>query len=377
VTGISLLLVGIGGYGENYIDTALNNPPAGVDLVGVVDPFIDKSQWKQRILQDGIDIFPTLEEFYSGGGKADLVVISSPIHTHYDYIVTALEHHGNVLCEQPVCLVQEMLDDLIRRERKSGCFVAVGYQLCFTSGVQELKADIAGGLFGAPQRMKALRMMRRGDRYYSRNGWAGKMKCRDQEIFDSPLSNACAHQLQTMLYILGLERETCCDVISVEGQILKGRPTIENFDAAALQFRTDRGADLYFYTAHCIDETKIGPMGVYEFELGRVVNQGSTFRAEFTNGMTKDYPPAGEISDHLMKLTLAADSIREEVRPAVSLISTLAHTKAVNLTQRLPVPASESSEKAMENGDRYWSIPGLAEAYLELYDAWKLPQGSQ
>lgn len=369
---VSLLLVGIGGYGENYIREMLTSAPANTSLVAVVDPFIDKSPWKEEIARLGIPIFLTLEEFYANGRKADLVVISSPIHTHYAYITSALEHKSNVLCEKPVTIDAKKMGDLIKLEQDSHQFVAVGYQLCFSSTLLELKKDIQEGKFGFPIRFKSLRMMRRGDAYYSRNGWAGKLRCHGELVLDSPLSNACAHQLQTMFYLLGRTVETTAIPKSVEGFLLKGRPSIENFDAAAVCFHTDENVDVYYYTAHCVDEKKVGPLGMYEFERATITEQDDVFTAVFTDGTVKEYGK-GNQEPKLNKLHQAINCVRTGKRPSCTLVSSLAHTRAVILAQGLPVHLALSAERNIRGDDPYWSVPGLKAAFLKAYEAWKLP----
>ncbi len=370
---VSLLLVGIGGYGENYIKELMMRDIPGVELTGVADPFLDKSPWKGPIMERGIPVFRTPGEFYSAGGKADLVVISSPIHTHYDYIVAALDHGSDVLCEKPVAISLDLMDDLIARERKSGLFVAVGYQLCFSRDVLAIKADVLSGLYGKPVRMKSLRLMRRGDLYYARNGWAGKLNCHGEHVFDSPVSNACAHQIQNMLYLLGPSTETTADVLDVDGELWKGRPSIENYDAAALRIHTDKGVDLLYYTAHCLDERKVGPMGVYEFEKGVIVNQEDSFVGTLADGTVRDYSVC-EKGERMQKLYDAIACVRTGSRPACTLETSRAHVKCVILAQRLPVLPRLDAERKSADDDGYFAIPDLARTYLRSYENWCLPR---
>ncbi len=370
---VSLLLVGIGGYGENYIKELMTRDIPGVFLAAVADPFLDRSPWKASVLERGIPVFRTPAEFYAAGGTADLVVISSPIHTHYDYIIAALEHGSDVLCEKPVAISLELMDDLIERERKSGRFVAVGYQLCFSKDVRAMKADVLSGLYGSPVRMKSLRLMRRGDQYYARNGWAGKLSCHGEHVFDSPVSNACAHQIQNMLYLLGASSETTSDVTAVEGELWKGRPSIENYDAAALRIHSDTGVELLYYTAHCLDEKKVGPMGVYEFENGTIVNQDDSFVGTLADGTVRDYSLCAK-GERMQKLYDAIECVRTGMRPACSLVTARAHVKCVMLAQRLPVLLRYDAEKKTADGDGYFAIPDLARTYLRSYENWRLPR---
>lgn len=371
---VKVLLVGIGGYGENYISEFLNADIPNAELAGVADPFIFKSPFKDEIERRNIPVCSSPEEFYLRYGSVDLTVISSPIHTHCGYILSALAHGSNVLTEKPVVISLEKMDELIAAEQKSGCFVAVGYQLCFSPDVLQLKKDILSGMYGRPVRMRSLRIMRRGDKYYARNGWAGKLSCHGEYVFDSPLSNACAHQLQNMLYLLGSEMEASADVSSLEGLLYKGRPSIENFDAAALKVKTDGGIDLYYYTAHAADEKKLGPISTFEFEKGVITEDSNSFVGTMNDGLEIDYSRV-EKGKKMQKLYDSINCVSSGCRPYCTLASSKAHVKAVLMAEDLPVYLRYDAVRKMdEDGDYYYSIPGLSQMFLDSYRNWKLPQ---
>ncbi len=370
---VRVLLVGIGGYGENYIKEVLDKPKDDYVVVGVADPFIAKSTYKDEIEKRNIPIFSSPEEFFDEGRKADLTVISSPIHTHYSYILTSLDNGSNVLCEKPVTISKERMEKLIEKERETGLFVAVGYQLCFALDVQYIKERINKGEFGKPLRMKALRMMRRGDKYYSRTGWAGKLSSHGEYVFDSPLSNACAHQVQVMLYLLGKDKESTGECEKVEGVLYKARPSIENFDSAAVKITTTEGVPLYFYTSHSLDEKKIGPIMELEFEKASIKSADDNFTIYWKDGRVEDLSPLDK-GDRLEKFYASLEAIKNGTRPAVTLKSSMGHITVVLETEKLPVYLRYDAEyKTLEDGDGYYAIKGLREEFLSLYSQWALP----
>jgi len=369
---VRLLLIGIGGYGENYIKEVLENDIPDVSLVGIADPFFEKSQFKDKIDQLGISVYQTPEEFFASGKKADLSVISSPIHTHYSYILTCLSHGSNVLVEKPVSISMELMGKLIEAEEKSGLFVSVGYQLCFAKDVIELKRRAISGEFGKPVRMKALRLMRRGDKYYSRTSWAGKLTKDGECVFDSPVSNACAHQLQLMLFMLGHELDGTGVVSSVESTLHKARPDIENFDAAAMEIKTEEDASLYFYAAHCLDEKKVGPYVELEYEKARVISENDDFKIVFNDGRVEDLSGMDK-GKRLQKLYDSLDAVKSGKRPIVTLKTSLMHIKAVILNQQNPVYLRhDAKRKTTEDGDAYYAIDGLRDEFLSLYREWRI-----
>jgi Predicted dehydrogenases and related proteins len=370
---VSILLIGAGGYGENYVKEMLSGTVEGTTFLAVADPFIQTSAYKAQLEEKGVKLYESPEAFYLDGGKADLAIISSPIHTHYSYIMACLKAGSNVLCEKPVTIDEGKMKALIEAEEKSGKFVAIGYQMCFQRDLLALKKDVMAGLFGAPKRMKAIRMMRRTDSYYRRNGWSGKLSCHGEYIFDSPLSNACAHQAQNMLFLLGKDMENTAKVESVDGVLYKARVNIENFDAAAIKIETDCNVPLYYYTAHCLDEKKVGPFGEFEFEKATIIDENDRLVAHFADGSEKDY---GTIDKglRLQKLYDAVTAVREGTRPVCTLKTAFEHTRLVIMTEKLPVYLRYDAEVKSDEGDGYYAIKNLATDWLSCYRSWSLPE---
>ena len=150
---VQILLLGIGGYGAQYLHEFLDGNDTSFELAGVVDPFAASSPRFGELAVRSIPIFQSPEKFFAEQ-RADLVIISSPIHTHYPYILTSLGEKSRVLCEKPVTASLAELDELIAQEKKTGLFVAVGFQLCYSRDVHALKKDIMSGLFGKPLEFK-------------------------------------------------------------------------------------------------------------------------------------------------------------------------------------------------------------------------------
>ena len=111
---LSVLLVGVGGYGGNYVDEMLNHPDHVPDtvLAGAVDPAAEKCFFYNRLVEAGVPIYANLEDFYAEH-TADLAVLSTPIHFHKDQTIDCLQHGTQVLCEKPVCAT---IDDVREME---------------------------------------------------------------------------------------------------------------------------------------------------------------------------------------------------------------------------------------------------------------------
>ena len=99
---VKILLMGICGYGSNYIKEVSEREIPGIKIEGICEVVPNAADLYPIIHEQNIPIYKTPEEFYQEH-TADLAVISTPIHLHYAQIVTCLTHGSNVLTEKPVC----------------------------------------------------------------------------------------------------------------------------------------------------------------------------------------------------------------------------------------------------------------------------------
>ncbi len=381
---INVLLVGIGGYGANYVAALLPDTPDerlhGIKVAGIVDPFPENSALISRIIERDIPIHSTLESFYEKN-QADLAVISSPIHFHVEQILFCLSKGSNILCEKPLCADYRDGLRLLEAERASGKMVGVGFQLSYANAVQEMKQDIASGLFGKPLQFKALLCLPRGEQYYHRNSWAGKIRTDDGRlVLDSPVNNSCAHQLHNMLYILGQARETSANPVSLTAELYRACPYIENYDTAALRCITADGVEILFYTTLASHgKIKYGPISQYRFEKAVIFHdQGDdeNFWARFNDGTTKYYSETPK-SDRLQKLWDAIKAVRGGKKMACGISASIPHLLCVNAAQEsMPEIGSfpESLLKAEgQPGDSKVYVLGIEANLLDCFNEAKLP----
>ena len=153
---IDIAVAGIGGFGVHNLKPLLGAPEtADFRLVGAVDPHASHSPLLDELKRREIPLFDSLEDFYANG-RADLVILSTPIHLHASQTMTALRHGSNVLCEKPLCATITEANQMAEAQQKAGKHVAIGYQASFSVAVQRVKADILAGRFGRPIRLKTI-----------------------------------------------------------------------------------------------------------------------------------------------------------------------------------------------------------------------------
>jgi predicted dehydrogenase len=366
---IKIMLAGICGYGENYIKELLSLSDPSIELSGIVDPFADRSPYIAEIKSRNIPVFNDVDEYYRHHG-ADLTVISSPIHTHYQYIMSCLNHGSNVLCEKPVCGDVDQVGALIEREKETGLFVAVGYQLCFARDTLALKKDILDGVYGKPRFLKSMWLPRRNTRYYRRNKWAGMTRYGGEKIYDSPLNNACAHQLQIMLFLLGSEINRSAEIVNADARLWKARPDVDNYDAAAVRLKTAGNTELLFFAAHCVEEKNTGPMGDFVFEKGVIHferKEGVDFVARFNDGREKTYAGIDK-GNPFQKLYDAVEAAASGKPPVCTLETAKVHTRCVAMVQNFPINKPSPEKLVCRNTDgedEYYYVSGLSDVFIK------------
>ena len=148
----------------------------------------------------------------------------------------------NVLCEKPLCLTVKEAAAMQEASKKTGKFPLHRLSAQLPPGCTGAQARYFAWAFRQGKAHRRLPCFRRGAAYYARNNWAGRITCQGREVFDSPFTNACAHHFQMLTFLLGPTMRTACDIESVQAELYRANPTIENYDIAALTVSNGTGA---------------------------------------------------------------------------------------------------------------------------------------
>ena len=370
---IRILLVSVGMYGQKYLAEAAENDVGG-DVAGIVDIAENLAEKFPVIAEKGIPVYPDLASFFRRD-RADLAVISSPIHLHAAMVMECLKNGANVLCEKPLCLTAEETLSMADAARKAGRFLALGWQLNYDRAVLALKQDILSGRFGRPLRFRCVHAMRRGRKYYARSSWAGRITLDGREVLDSPFMNACAHQFQLMTFLLGSAMDTPAGIGSLQGELYRASPQAENYDIAALRAETDGGVPILYYTAHPLKTKNLGQDGLAEFERGTLTwGRGRPYQVKADTGEIITYGMDGN-TPMMQKLYDAVQCVKDGTAPLCGPESGLSHLRAVRMAQALPVRDVNPDHITWleEDGDLFPCVRGLEEAFLTSAGKWALP----
>ncbi len=376
---ISVLIVGIGGYGENYVNELLARDAKGkFQIVGMVDPYPEKSSRIMEIKERDIPLFTTMEEFYENS-TADFVCISTPLQLHYEQTILALKKGAVVLCEKPLAPTIQEGREMLKVQHDVGKPVGIGYQWSYSKAIQSLKKDIITGVFGKPVRLKTLVSWPRDFNYYNRNSWAGKKKTSNGKwVLDSVASNATAHYLHNMFYVLGpvIEESTWPTHLQVE---LYRANKIENYDTAAARIFTKQGVELLYLVTHAGGK-KLEPRFCYEFEEAVVYfdqDKDSQIVAKFSDGSQKNY--GDPFAERFNKIWIMMEAARGNGSHLCGIEAALPHVLAINGMQEAVSVIEDFPTgvikyiKDEQGNDEAVYVEGLVEVLVDCYNSWKLP----
>jgi len=271
---LNALLVGVGGYGTVYSDFLLSGEfDEDFRIAGVVDPYAKNSPCYDA-LKTKAPIYDHMNDFFAKH-KADLTIIATPIHLHYEQCITALENDSHVLCEKPLVPTLDALNRLEKTAQDKDKILGVGFQWCHSDVMLALKQRILSGEFGRPLRFKSYVSWPRDWAYFNRGvQWAGKIKTETGElIHDSVASNATAHYIQNMLFLLGNTMEECAPLNNTQVECYRAND-IESFDTIVFRGKTgdltgNSMPEVYYTASHATYYT-IHPVMDYAFEKARI-----------------------------------------------------------------------------------------------------------
>ncbi len=287
-----VVMVGSAGFANHYLDMLLDQAdPDLFQLMAIVDPFVQKAPKYQRLVEMKIPFYDTLEEFYQHH-TADLALIATPIKFHKQQSITAMEHGSDVLCEKPLVTDLDDIPEIREAVRRTGKQLAVGFQWSFSPALLRLKQDIIDGVFGKPVLFQNFTIYSRYDRYYARNNWAGKLyDAAGDLILDSIATNATAHFLHNIFFMLGKDIPSSAMPVWMEASLYRANP-VETFDTAFLSGEFAGGCRFQYVTSHCSDFNRF-PILRYELEKAVITYDANAekpcIEARFRDGRVVPY----------------------------------------------------------------------------------------
>ena len=370
---MKILLVGAGGYGVRYVRELLGSSRRDFIFEGIVDPYVSSSKAYGEISASGVPVYNTMEEFYSRH-RADLAVICTPVFLHCEQSIYALKNGSCVLCEKPAAPTPEEVNLMLKAEKTHGRFVAIGYQWSFDAAILSLKKDILSGALGSPISMKSIVCWPRNFEYYRRGGgWAGRIERDGRLILDSIASNAAAHYIHNMLFLLGGALDVSAFATDIEADCFRAND-IETFDTCSIRARAN-DVPIYLIASHATEKAR-DPEFLLDFEKATVSycegDDGGNIRALFRDGSEKCYGGPAR-NNNLQKLWDAVDAAKNGKAPVCTVKTAMAHTDFINKLHKTAVyrPFDKTLVSLRDDGSGVY-VPGLYERIEKAYESVKL-----
>jgi predicted dehydrogenase len=374
---VSVALVGMGGYGESYLERLLK-PDAKKEIrfVAAADPAPSRCRQLAQVNAAGVPVFASIEAMLEKA-QPELIVLATPPQFHCEQTIFALERGAHVLCEKPLGTDPDQVFKMIEARDRAKKQVAIGYQWSFLPQIQQLKSDIHSGKFGVPRRFRTSVFWPRNEEYYHRNGWAGRIRdSAGRTVMDSPVNNACAHFLHNMFYLLGDRPDRSDPPKTVTAELYRAHP-IENYDTAAIRTITAGGIELLFFTTHST-RTRHDPLLRFEFEKATVYagkNDNEEIVAEIPDGQTirygKPLATAGQKMIDVCRSIRAGEAVLCGIEAAAA--QTFAMSAAQKSTPKTVDFPKDLIEIEGEPGKRRTSVRGLEQSLNQCFDNSMLP----
>lgn len=264
---IKIAFAGAGGYADYCLGLLLDFvPQEEYELVGIADPFAAQAPRMPFFRQQGISLYPSVEELFAAQ-KVDALYVASPINFHKQQCEAAMRYGCAVLCEKP--LTATFADTVSLREQslQTKQPFGVGFQWSFADSMLKAKKDVLEQRYGKAVSLKVYISWQRFDDYYNSSTWKGRIRDAGGNLVnDSVVTNATAHYLHNMFFMMGTALDRSEMPVEVKGSVYRAKP-IESFDTCFLKGSFQNGAEFLFLSTHS-GEVNTNPIVEYTFEKG-------------------------------------------------------------------------------------------------------------
>lgn len=204
-------LAGAHGYGLVHLRRLAETGAAGrTVLTGVADP-----AGASDAVPDGVPVHADLDALLADQ-VPDVMIISTPIHTHVPLSVTAMRAGCDVYLEKPPAPSLTAFDALLAEQQATGRLVQVGFQALGSYGFDRIAELVAAGTIGTPRSVAVTGRWLRTRSYYARSPWAGHRTMNGVVVADGVVTNPLSHSIAAALRLAGIATLADIDTITTE-----------------------------------------------------------------------------------------------------------------------------------------------------------------
>ena len=166
------------------------------DLVAVYDVVPERA--KEFAAKYNAVAAETFEEFLAMPGL-EAVTVATPSGFHHDPVVAAANAGKHILCEKPLDITLEKIDDMIKVCKESNVLLAAIFQSRFKGAVVAIRKALDEGRFGKVVSVSAKQLWFRDTSYYTSASWRGTWAVDG----GGALMNQGSHTVDLLLYLGG------------------------------------------------------------------------------------------------------------------------------------------------------------------------------
>lgn len=243
---VRVALAGVHGHGRFHLQTIRRlSPSLDIELAGLCDsrPLTDDI----RALTGPVTLYQSLPDML-GAVAPDITIIATPIHTHVDLALLALESGSHLLLEKPPAPALAEYSRLVSAVDSAGLACQVGFQSLGSPATAAVRQLINAGTVGTVRGIAAIGCWMRDESYYARAPWAGRRWLDGVPVMDGAVTNPFAHAVLSALSVAGAE--ALDDVAAVETDLYHAND-IEADDTSAVRLRTGTGIPITIAVTLC------------------------------------------------------------------------------------------------------------------------------
>ena len=256
-------IIGVGGHGRSHVARVHELAQHGrVEFVAAADPSV-AAHLDQL---PGVAAFEDADTMLAEAAP-DIVIISTPIHTHFPLATAALKAGADVLLEKPPTATLDEFQALVTTAAEAERLVQVGFQSLGSAAIAEVHRRVAAGRIGQVVGYSASAAWVRPVSYWERAAWAGRRRVGGRVVADGVLTNPLAHASATALAVA---RATQVDDVTEVELDLHRANSIEADDTSVARFRLADGLSLTTAVSLCAADRE-EPWISVEGTAGRLV----------------------------------------------------------------------------------------------------------
>ena len=309
-------IVGCGVISKWHISAAELIPNA--KLIGVFDN--RKESAEKVAAEHSCRVFDTFEDMLACS-DIDIISICTPSGLHAPLAIKAANAGKNIICEKPMAITHEQIDELIAAVENNHVKMAVISQLRFTESVQKVKKAIDNGELGKILVGDVYMKYYRSPEYYASSAWRGTWAMDG----GGALMNQGIHGVDVLQYLVG-------PVKSVYGRCKTLARDIEVEDTATVVVEYESGAIGVIEGTTSVNpgypriieiHGTRGTICLTEDEITEWNVDGVDLLSEKSGGggKVKSFrdPTAIDLDNHRRQIEEFIDAVKEDKRPLVDV----------------------------------------------------------